>query len=349
MPVGYLKVLTFPLSCLYGACIHLRWGLYSSNLIRSERLTRPVVSIGNLSMGGTGKTPTVIAIGGLLAEAGLAVSVLSRGYRGNHWGGPFLVSDGSRILATAENAGDEPLVIAKNLPGAMVTVGKNRYAAGRMVETQHSVDVHLLDDGFQHLKLHRSFNLLLIDVTNPWAGGLPPMGRRREPLKALRRSDAVLLTRCQKGREYGEILRIVGKYHPQVQVFHSQQRLAELVQYPDGEALPSAQMAGKRVLALSGIGNPAQFQETLVRQGALVSGRMDFPDHHRYVPGDYQKILNYCRDLSIDAIVTTEKDSERLDHSQLISFPLLVAKLKFAIEEQDEFMELLQRRISAAG
>jgi tetraacyldisaccharide 4'-kinase len=344
--VRALKVLAFPISCLYAACIHLRWGFYSSKLIRAHRLSKPVVCVGNLSMGGTGKTPTVIAIGGWLAEAGQTVSVLTRGYKGNHSGGPFLVSDGSQILATAESAGDEPLVIARNLPGALVTVGKNRYAAGCIVETQYPVDVHLLDDGFQHLKLCRSFNLLLIDVTNPWADGLPPMGRRREPLKALRRADAVLLTRCQQGREYEDILRIVRKYHPQVQVFHSRQRLAELVQYPGGAAFPVEQIVGKKVLALSGIGNPAQFQEMLLRQGALVSARMEFPDHHRYGPADYQQILRRCRDLNIDAIATTEKDSERLDHSKMSPVLLLVTKLTFTIEEKEKFMELLWRRIS---
>jgi tetraacyldisaccharide 4'-kinase len=308
-----------------------------------------VVSIGNLSMGGTGKTPTVIAIGKLLAEARMSVSVLSRGYRGNHSGVSLLVSDGRRLLATASSAGDEPLVIARNLPGALVTVGKNRYAAGRMVETQHPVDVHLLDDGFQHLKLLRNFNLLLIDVSNPWAGGLPPLGRRREPLKALKRADAVLLTRCLKGEEYSEILKIINKHHPQVRVFHSQQRLAELVQYPGHETFPVEQMTGKRVLALSGIGNPAQFHDTLIRDGALVSGKMDFPDHHDYGPADYQKIMKYCRSLSVDAIVTTEKDLERLDHSQLVPYPLLVTKLIFTIEEQEEFLKLLWERISTAG
>jgi tetraacyldisaccharide 4'-kinase len=342
----YLNALACPISCLYAAGVRLRWKLYSSRLIRTNRLFKPVISIGNLSMGGTGKTPTVITIGRLLEQAGCRVSVLSRGYKGKHSGSPLMVSDGSHIVADAESAGDEPLVIARNLPASKVTVCKDRFAAGRMVESMDAVDVHLLDDGFQCLSLYRSFNLLLIDVTNPWAGGLPPLGRRREPFQALSRADAILLTRCQKGEDYGDILGLIRKYHSRVQVFRSQQRLEEFREYPGEIAKPMEQIAGRKVLALSGIGNPAQFQNSLIQAGGNVAGIMAFPDHHRFTRKEYRKILQSCRASSIDVIVTTEKDLERLDISELSPWRVWAPKLEFILEEPDQFMDMLIRAIS---
>ena len=182
----------------YEQAVRLRNRGYEAGWFRVQRLNRPVISIGNLTLGGTGKTPTVIALGKMLQGAGYSVSVLLRGYKGRHRGGPLLVSDGRRIRSESALAGDEALVIARNLPGALVTVGKDRARAGRWIESRRPVDLHLLDDGFQHRKLHRCLDLVLVDVTNPFGGGqVVPAGQLREPLEALRRADAVILTRTR--------------------------------------------------------------------------------------------------------------------------------------------------------
>ena len=180
-----------PIAALYGAVVRLRgWG-YAAGVFRVARLQSPVISVGNLTMGGTGKTPTTIALGKRLLDSGHRVAILSRGYKGEHSGGPLLVSDGQCIHTTAKEAGDEALVIARNLPRALVAVARKRAQAGAWLEKHFGVDVHLLDDGFQHLQLHRDLNLLVVDATNPFGGGLPPRGRLREPLDAIRRADAV--------------------------------------------------------------------------------------------------------------------------------------------------------------
>mgnify|MGYP003321219454 CR=1 FL=1 len=191
----------------YTVAVSIRNRLFDKGWLKIHRLRNPVISIGNLTLGGTGKTPAVIEIGKILQRSGYTVSVLLRGYKGNYGGNPLLVSDGKDLKTTSLVAGDEALVIAKNLPGALVTVSKDRVKAGKWVEQWSSANIHLLDDGFQHRKLYRSLNLLLIDVTNPFGSGyLFPAGFLREPLKELRRADAVILTRTQNNVNYQPLI-----------------------------------------------------------------------------------------------------------------------------------------------
>jgi tetraacyldisaccharide 4'-kinase len=177
-------------------------------------------------MGGTGKTPVTIVLARLLQDSGHRVSVLLRGYGGRHRGKPLLVSDGQQVLCTAKVAGDEALVLAENLPRVIVAVAKNRAEAGEWIEQRFEVDVHLLDDGFQHLKLHRDLNLLLIDAANPFGAGLPPLGRLREPPQAIARADAVVLTQAESNADMHLLMEEVQRFKPDIPCFIGRRRLA---------------------------------------------------------------------------------------------------------------------------
>jgi tetraacyldisaccharide 4'-kinase len=215
-----------PVAAVYEGVVRLRWQCYASGLFRVSRLRHPVISIGNLTMGGTGKTPITIALARLLQDSGHRVAILLRGHGGRHRGKPLLVSDGQRVLCTAKVAGDEALVLAENLPRVIVAVAKNRAKAGAWIEQRFEVDVHLLDDGFQHLKLHRDLNLLLIDAANPFGGGLPPLGRLREPPQAITRADAVVLTQAESNADTHLLMEEVQKFKLDIPCFIGRRRLA---------------------------------------------------------------------------------------------------------------------------
>jgi tetraacyldisaccharide 4'-kinase len=326
---------------LFEAVVRLRcWG-YSAGVLPTAKLQAPVISIGNLTMGGTGKTPTTIALGRRLLDLGHRVAILSRGYKGNHGSEPLLVSDGQRICATANEAGDEAVVIARHLPRALVAVAKRRSEAGAWLEQRFGVDVHLLDDGFQHLQLHRDLNLLVVDVTNPFGGGLPPRGRLREPLDAIRRADAVILSRCEVGHSYDELIEQIQRYKPGIACLQAHQRLARLRKPGEETELPPASLSGITVGALAGVGNPAQFLTTLRQAGIQVKQSFFFPDHHRYGTQDYQRLSRDCEKLGVAALITTEKDAEKLSAAELRPREVFVASVAFEFDDESRLSRLL--------
>ena len=333
--------LTSPIAALYGAVVRLRgWG-YSAGVLRTDRLRAPVISIGNLTMGGTGKTPTTIALGKRLLDSGQRVAVLSRGYKGEHSGGPLLVSDGQRIHATAHEAGDEALVIARNLPRALVAVARKRAQAGVFLEEHFGVDIHLLDDGFQHMQLHRDLNLLVVDATNPFGGGLPPRGRLREPLDAIRRADAVILSRTQAGHDYDQLVEKIRRYKPGIPNLLTHQRLVSLRKLGEEEELPLETLHGLEVAAFAGIGNPSQFLTTLRQAGIQVVHFSSFPDHHRYQALDYHRLAHECEKRNVNVLITTEKDAEKLSVTDFAPRKVFAAKLTFEFDDPDRLSKLL--------
>jgi tetraacyldisaccharide 4'-kinase len=341
--------LFFPIATLYGAAVRLRSRGYAAGVLRTTRLHAPVISIGNLTMGGTGKTPTTIALGKRLLDSGYRVAVLSRGYKGEHGGGPLLVSDGQRIHATANEAGDEALVIARNLPRALVAVARKRAQAGTWLEQHFGVDVHLLDDGFQHLQLHRNLNLLVVDATNPFGGGLPPRGRLREPLDSIRRADAVILSRTEVGHNYDELIERIRRHKPGIPCLLVHQRLVSLRKLGEEEALPLEALTDVAVVAFAGIGNPAQFLTTLGQSGIRVVQFFPFPDHHHYRAPDYQRLVHECEKLDIKALITTEKDAEKLSASEFGLREVFAAKLAFEFNDPDRLSKLLSEVTGVAA
>jgi tetraacyldisaccharide 4'-kinase len=330
-----------PIAALYGAVVRLRgWG-YAAGVLRTDRLQAPVISIGNLTMGGTGKTPTTIALGKRLLDSGHRVAILSRGYKGEHSGGPLLVSDGQCIHATAREAGDEALVIARNLPRALVAVARKRAQAGAWLEKHFGVDVHLLDDGFQHLQLHRDLNLLVVDATNPFGGGLPPRGRLREPLDAIRRADAVVLSRTEVGHGYDELIEKIRRYKPGIPCLFVHQRLVSLRKLGEEKELPLEALSDVDVVAFAGIGNPSQFLTTLGQAGIRVIQSFSFPDHHYYQTRDYHSLVRECEKLNVNVLITTEKDAEKISAADFAPRQVFAAKLTFEFDDPDRLSKLL--------
>jgi tetraacyldisaccharide 4'-kinase len=339
-----MRVLLRPLAAAYESAIRLRWQFYASGLLRVSRLRNPVISIGNLTMGGTGKTPVTIALAGLLQSSGHHVAVLSKGYGGRHRGQPLLVSDGQRILSTAKAAGDEALVLAENLPQTIVAVARNRVEAGAWVEQRFEVDVHLLDDGFQHLTLHRDLNLLLIDATNPFGSGLPPLGRLREPPQAITRADAVIFTRAEATTDLHRLKEEVQKFKPGIPCFTARQRLAS-AKVLAGARTPIDALRDSKALAFAGIANPRQFFAMLHQNGIHLRDSIGFRDHHDYSQADYKRLKARCQRLSADTLITTEKDAVKLGPTALSPLRVVVIRIAFDVDD----LEALCRLLSAAA
>lgn len=292
-----------------GRAAGYRWGLLATN-----RLPVRVVSIGNLTVGGTGKTPMVIWAVQQLVEQGRRVAVLSRGYRRRSRDPYLLVSDGNQLLSNPLEAGDEPFLIARRCPRAIVAVGRDRYELGRWLLDRAPVDDIILDDGFQHLSLWRDLNLLLMDATDvEGLKGHFPFGRLREPLSAAARGSTLIVTRASEGSGGQRVVRLVedalGHRVVPVEVDFVPECLVNLAQGTDMEGSAAK---GKTAVAVSAIGNPASFERLLREMGVEVGHHLKFRDHHAYRAADVEAARKQAEACRADFIVTTEKDACKL-------------------------------------
>jgi tetraacyldisaccharide 4'-kinase len=326
---GGLALLSFG----YGALVRLRNAGYTRGILKTHRLPCRVVCVGNLTVGGTGKTPTVIALGGLLAAAGTRVCVLLRGYR-RKGRGVMVVSDGTRVLSGWREAGDEAVLLARSLPGVPVIVGGDRVGAGRLAVDRFRPEVILLDDGFQHRRLCRDADLVLLDAMDPFGGEwLLPRGRLREPLSALGRAQAVLLTRADQAGDLAGIRCRLEHLAPRLPLGLALYRPYRLVDLSSRQERHFGELRGKRVFAMSGIANPQGFRQTLVGAGAHLAGSLAFADHHAFTPEDGARIVREARAVSAEWIVTTEKDAIRLDTQPPVSLPFLALGVRLEVIE----------------
>ncbi len=302
------KMLLLPLSPLYGEAMRLRAAAYAAGIFRRHHPGCPVVSVGNLTFGGTGKTPTVMALVRDLVRRGRRPAVLTRGY--GRAGKDPLVLVGPGRVAGAREAGDEPVEMARRLPGVPVVVDADRVRGARLA-LGHGADVLLLDDGFQHLRMERDLDLLVVDSGDPWGGGyLPPRGRLREPLPALARASAVLVTKL--GRDTGALAAVretVHRHAPGLPVLGAR-LVPTRLETPEG-SLDPALLAGRRVLAFAGLGRPEGFRELLEGLGARVVATRWFPDHHPWSRDELGEILREARRLEAHPL-TTAKDAARI-------------------------------------
>jgi tetraacyldisaccharide 4'-kinase len=298
----------------YGWAAQLRALLYREGWLPTHRLPRPVISIGNLTVGGTGKTPVVILVAEWLLAKDKRVAILSRGYRRRSAHRDLLVSDGRRLLVDPKEAGDEPYLIAQRCPSAIVAVGPDRHRLGLWVLDHYPVDCFLLDDGYQHLHLHRDLNLLLLDATDI-AGiqAMLPVGRLREPLTSACRASALLLTRAdsevQADLVWNSVRKACGPLPEPIKVIF---KADELIRVTTGERRPAARFRETRTLLFSGIGNAAAFHDFAGNLGLTIVDAAVFPDHVRY----HRALLNGIRErgkrADADILVTTEKDAAKL-------------------------------------
>lgn len=304
------RYLFLPLAPFYRGAVAFRSAAYRRGWRRRVRLDVPVISVGNLTFGGTGKTPTVIALARELARMGRRPAVLTRGYR--RVGDEQQVVIGPDPRQSAAEVGDEPLEMARRLPGVPIVVDADRVRGGAEA-LRLGADIALLDDGFQHLRLDRDLDLVLIDAGDPWGGRrLPPLGRLREPLKALERADAVLITKVPADWRpvVADIEALVDRLAPTLQVFVSRLRPSRVHVPDEGWKEPEA-LDGKRVFAFAALGRPDGFASTLREAGAEVAGTKWFPDHHAYSEQDLREAID--RAAAVSAVpVTTAKDAVKL-------------------------------------
>lgn len=299
-----------PLSPVYGAALRLRAEAFRRGLLSSGKCDVPVVSVGNVTFGGTGKTPMVMALVEDLKARGRRPAILTRGY--GRKGSEPLVVTGPEIRVEATEAGDEPLEMARRLPGTPVIVDADRVRGGRTA-VEIGADIVILDDGFQHLRLRRDLDLVLLDAGDPWGGNnLPPRGRLREPLTAIRRATAVIVTKVEPTavQPPEDIAQRVDTLSPGMPVFAAR-LVPQRVRTPEGWTEPEV-LRGQKVFAVAGLGRPEGFRTLLERAGAEVVGHRWFSDHHPYDDRDREWIGQRARSLNA-AAVTTAKDAVKLD------------------------------------
>jgi tetraacyldisaccharide 4'-kinase len=288
-------------------------------VINQKRLPHKVISIGNITLGGTGKTPATIALAREAKQRGFRPCILTRGYKGKAEG-PCFVSRGERPLLNADEAGDEAVLMAEKSGDIPVVKGKNRYEAGMFslssLPSALQPDMFLLDDGFQHWALFRDKDIVLIDSSVPFGNRrMLPLGTLREPVKEIRRADIIVITKTDLNRNQHttlhDLAKELKKYNPHAPIFFAEHKPLAFVT-TTGESLPLQQAKGKRVFAFCGIGNPNSFRETLLSAGLQITGFLEFRDHYRYSAGDMQSIKDSAEKTGSEWIVTTEKDIMRL-------------------------------------
>ncbi len=344
---SFLKIIVFPLYFLYWLVVKIRNLLYDRGWLGIRKLPVPVISVGNLTVGGTGKTPTVIALGVALAKEGLPVCVLSRGYRRRNENEILRVWPDS----DPETAGDEPILIARYLNGTgCVYVGKNRHKTGLKALAENTVAAVLLDDGFQHRKLFRDMDIVLVDCTAPAIHDrLIPYGILREPFREISRADVILLTRSRFLPDLQPLKHKISILNPAAILTTADLRIYEFQNVSTGEKLNVQTLKGERVVAFSGIGNPLSFKAELVTAGINVVRAFGFPDHAVPSPARLEKVNAVATKEEVAYIVTTEKDWVKLaaESIQPLRLPLLVCRVEMVIEGIDRIIARIKEKDNA--
>ena len=334
------------MSYLFSGIAQLRFWLYRHRILHDQPLGCLVVVVGNLTVGGTGKTQVVEKFARALQERGRKVAILSRGYKSKAppfwkkwWWAlthateppPRIVSDGKQVLLDSEQAGDEPYMLARNLPGVIVLVDKNRVKSGAYAIKKFGCDTLVLDDGFQYLPLKGQLNLLLVDKTNPFGNGhLLPRGILREPIKHLRRASYVFLTKSNGERDT-ELEALIQKHNPGVDTIECAHRPQYLQRFGSDERQPLSYLKGRRVVAFCGIATPESFEKFLRDLGAKIVGRERYLDHYRYGPEDFDELAELARYHDAECLITTEKDAVRIPDELKWSRPLYYLRLEIEI------------------
>ena len=305
-------------SLLWGAAARLRLAAYQRKYLRRRRLHAFTVCVGNITAGGTGKTPMVQWLLKGLHSRGRSLGVILRGYRRMEPEVATIIPPGA--AAPARKTGDEAQVILRYLQregiAAVLGIGADRYRVGRRLEAIGPPEIFVLDDGFQHVALERDIDLVLIDVTNPFGGdAMIPLGRLREPLSGLARASAFVLTRTVKGGNYGAIKQRLQQWNPQAPIFSSRMESVAAVHAANGEDVPLDELRKRRVVAFCGLGNPDPFWRSLEDLGIKLIDRIRFRDHHRYSTEDVGRILKIVRQHQAQVLITTEKDLVNLVHA----------------------------------
>ena len=359
-PVKLLLWLLRQLSYVYRGVIRVRLFLYSAGIFRHHTLGCQVISVGNLTVGGTGKTPVVEIFARELQKAGRRVAVLSRGYKKKDPGlprrimerillrdmyrPPRVVSDGTNLLLDSSMSGDEPYMLASNLPDVAVLVDKNRVKSGRYAINKLGCDTLVLDDGFQYLSLKHRMEIVLVDRTNPFGNEhVLPRGILREPVRNVGRADFMFITKSD-GTNSEELKTRLRSLNPRAEIIECCHRPRHLKNIFSAEVRELSFLEGLRVTALSGIAVPEGFEDELQRRGAVIVDRRRFADHHRYSQQEIIDIVNSSVRLNADAVVTTEKDAVRFPRLERWDVPIYFLRVDIEmLSGKEDFHDCIAR------
>ncbi|MDD5543938.1 MAG: tetraacyldisaccharide 4'-kinase [Acidobacteriia bacterium] len=340
-----LRVLVSPLTIIYSGLVRLRLGLYRLGILKAVKVRPRVVSIGNLTLGGTGKTPTVIRLAQLLSDRGNSVAILGHGYRGSSGKDTVLVSDGSRILVDSSISGDEAQLCARRLKGVPVVVGRTKWKVSQWIDKNLAVDWIILDDGFQHLKLGRDCDIVLVD--SGWQGEqdqIVPLGRLREPLPGLKRADVVVIVE-EAGVSANPNLPQELKRHAPEAAFFTACREFAAIGAVDGSPGPALEeLRRRKLLAFCGLAQPSQFFSELQRQQFLICDTLEFPDHHLYTQGDLQRIVKRAESAGAEALITTAKDAVNCAPRAFGDWSCYVYEIRMSIDSEEKLLEACLRQ-----
>jgi tetraacyldisaccharide 4'-kinase len=334
-----------PFSALYSLAARLRLAAYRRHLFSVSKLDAAVISIGNITTGGTGKTPLVEWACRVLADEGKRVCILTRGYRRRNPNEQVIVSDGDKILADVSAAGDEPLLLARNLLRvAAVVCNSDRTAAGQWAINNLQSEVFVLDDGFQHLQLARDLNIVTIDATNPWGGGMLPYGHLREPLSGLPRADCLVLTRTEEPIDLASLTATLQKIVGQTPIFRSRMVTSGLRRL-NGETVGHLSTISQPFAAFCGVGNPASFFNHLRREGYELVFERAFPDHYDYQQADVDNLAAEAKEKGAGSILTTAKDAVKLSSLQF-EVPCYALEIRISIEDEAHLIQIIRNKLN---
>lgn len=323
------------IASIYGKLISVRNRLYDKGVLATFDLGARTISIGNITTGGTGKTPLVAYVAGLLADRGEKVCILTRGYGRKDAKRRVIVSDGETVLVDAATGGDEPVELARKLVGKNVVViaDADRVAAAEWAKRKFGVTVFVLDDGFQHRRARRDVDIVCIDATNPFGGRkMLPAGRLREPLSGLQRADVIVITRTDLVEDISDLRSQISDHGSEAEVFESRTIMG-------GFSAPNGSKTGSQqglAFAFCGLGNPESFFEELRRSDIQLAGTMTFADHHCYSQNDIAEIVRAARGVGAELLLTTAKDAVKFSDLRF-EMPCSVVEITVELDRRDEF------------
>jgi tetraacyldisaccharide 4'-kinase len=335
-----------PLSLLYRFVVFLRRLLFDRGFFKQHKTAVAVISVGNLTVGGTGKTPMVIMLAQRLQAKGFRPAVLSRGYGSKATSPVNIVSDGERILMDGAEAGDEPVLVARSAKGVPVLTGAERIVTAAAAVERLRADVLILDDGFQHRQIARNIDIVLLDSATPFGNGfLFPAGPLREPLSALKRADIIIATGIYDDVATHRPMMLPDGVHAPVFKCYYQPR--NLLHGARETAFPPELVKGKKICAFAGIGNPMAFEKTLAALGADVAVFIPFPDHHRYTEQDVGLIDEQARQCRAEMIVTTEKDKVKLERFDVFLSGIYALRIEMEfLSAREDFERILLEKLN---
>ena len=344
-----VKIIAYGLSFFYRLIINFRNWLYDHKILKETVLPCPVISVGNITVGGTGKTPCVIMLAQMLQENGFKPAILSRGYGGKSIHPANIVSDGHKIMLDSETAGDEPYMIALALKGIPVITGAKRIVTGKTAIRQFGVNVLICDDAMQHRQIFRDINLVLLDSQSLRVNNhILPRGRLREPITELKRASAFVLTRTDEALQ---MKNTIGKLvqTEKIPIFMSIHKPKDIVKGDYSAQKSISILVGKKVCAFCGIANPDSFRKTLSDAQAQVLSFDIFPDHHRYNKNELEKIKTRFIDCHADFLISTQKDGTRLQ--EFPEYLTMIYMLRIELEiipSGESFKKFILGRLAAA-